>query len=142
MLTGPYFKSFVGILRLAKYSFALPYRWNPIKRELYGVQSKIFNAFFILGFLIGIVYVGVLGNQLLTKFSSLKPGTSMLIGLWLLLSVGIILTKLVVIKWNYELKEFFNLVIRFEDDYFLKQDGMRCLNLLSQKVFMPLCMKI
>ncbi|CAL8089594.1 unnamed protein product [Orchesella dallaii] len=123
MLTGPYFKSFVGFLSLSKYSFALPYRWNSETRQLYMVQSKKFQFFFKLGTFVSIVYVVVLGYQLLLNSSSLSPATSMIMVLWLVMTISVLVTKIVVVKLGYQLQEFFNLMIRFEDKYFGKRNG-------------------
>ncbi len=123
MLTGPYFKPFIGMINLSQYSFALPFRWNHRKNRLEMAQSRHCYVMMNLGGLISTVYCLVLIYDLLTSFTTMSPALSMILIMWLVINSGVVLSKLFVFKLQTQMRDFFNFMIAFETNYF-SQEGM------------------
>lgn len=126
MLTGPYFKPFIGMINLSQYSFALPFRWNHRKNRLEMAQSRHCYFMIKLGGLISAIYCLVLVFDLLTSFSSMSPALSMILIMWLAINSSVIFSKLFVLRWQIQVRDFFNFMIGFEKNYF-SAEGMHSL---------------
>lgn len=118
MLTGPYFKPFIDTLNLSTYSFALPFRWSYEEQRLVVSQSRRVHIMMTFGGIISAIYVFVLSYQLLMNFSHMSPALSMILIMWLAINAGTTYVKFFISKRQHQLRDFFNLMINFERNYF------------------------